>query len=529
MELIKQVRPLLASAEQGSNEMQRWTRWLERLEGSTAICTPVFEVDFNLEYWSCRLFGGSSKELRKLHEVRSPGGEVVGRIEVGAYAGQNLEPFDRLIMLVLTQLWYDQGADGQGRIAFSYRELFRRLGSKAGGRQAQQVKDSLDRLRRCFITLTDCFVTRDESGGVRPVEAEADPFTILKLKQTATIGKGPGAQRFVVCQLSPVVLSGMLEPGRLRPRVRGEILRKLRAKHATSILLHGYYNGRLSPGESSFFDYESLGRELGMQEKYRSNLINRLLPPHEKLEEFGAIEIVEEQGARRGGGLTVRLLAGDESALVVPMATEPTRVAVGEEENRDQLALFAGTRAVYDEQLLLAFRAAGVKNIRLLLKRYGQSIEERELWALLENVRGKNADEKWEWRRGPDAYVAKCLNDGFYVPEGYVTPKERFAEVQREELERRERLETQRLESEARLERARSRVAALSADERVALEDEAVTRLLNRSQGFRRFVKRKPEAEAIGELDARYEGLTNTLVREAYQEVFDALVLEHAA
>ena len=101
----------------------------------------------------------------------------VGTIEVSSWSGQHLEPFDRLVLLTLMGLWYDQGCDPQGRIAFSYRELFRRLDMKVGGRQNEAVKSALARLRpdssarstvrfqvaeRLLSARTDCAAARHE-------------------------------------------------------------------------------------------------------------------------------------------------------------------------------------------------------------------------------------------------------------------------------------------------------------------------------------------------------------------------------
>lgn len=520
----------LRISEIGREETQRWESWLQEVDRPSQILTPTFEIDFNLEYWSCQLFGGSSKEARKLHEILDIAGKVLGRIEVGAYAGMNLEPFDRLVMLALIQLWYDQGGDPQGRIAFSYRSLFRRLGLKAGGRQNQQVKNSLDRLRRCFITLTNCFMSRTEKGKIIPVETEADPFTILKLKQTATLGSGKEAQRLVVCQLSSIVMSGLTQPGRLRPRIHSGVLQKLRAKNSVAILLHGYYNGRMRMGEERFFEYKSLGSELRIKEQFHSNLVNRLLNPHEKLEKIGAITIAEEKKSRRGKGLTITLLAppGEEDKpIVIHIENEPKRIAL-KEEDKDQLPLFEETPVSYDEQLLLAFRAAGVKNIKFLLKKYGKNISERALWALLENVREKNADEKWEWRRGPDAYVAKCLNDGYYIPDDYKTPKERFQEIQDKEVKRAEILEAKESAKNELEQRKQAAFQSLDESSRIALEETAIARMLADCQGLRGLLKQNATASPTSALEERYPGLSNSIVKDAYNKQFNKILLELA-
>jgi hypothetical protein len=517
-------------SELGGDEIRRWDSWLKEVERPTTILTPTFEIDFNLEYWSCQLFGGSPKEAKKLHEILDTVGKVLGRIEVGAYAGMNLEPFDRLAMLALIQLWYDQGGDPQGRIAFSYRQLFRRLGLKAGGRQNQQVKNALDRLRRCFITLTNCFMTRTEKGKIVPVEAEADPFTILKLKQTATLGSGKEAQRLVVCQLSPIVMSGLTEPGRLRPRIHSGVLQKLRAKNSIAILLHGYYNGRLRMGEERFFEYKTLGRELRIKEQFHSNLVNRLLNPHEKLEKIGAINIAEVTKSRRGKGLTITLRAppGEEDKpIVIHIENEPKRIPL-DEKDKDQLPLFEETPVSYDEQLLLAFRAAGVRNIKFLLRKYGKNISERALWALLENVREKNADEKWEWRRGPDAYVAKCLNDGYYIPDEYKTPKERFKNIQDKEVKRVQQLEAEEVAKNDLEQRKKAAFESLDKESRVALEETALTRMLEESQGLRGLLKKDESVSPTAPVEKRYRGLANSIVKDAYNKQFDKILLELA-
>src|SRR5271154_1835468 len=176
--------------------------WLQAIGHPTPLRHSSFGGSFNIEYWSAELFGPPSDEdpQKKVFQVLREEGRV-GMIEVSAWSGQHLEPFDRLVLLALMGLWYDQGCDPQGRIAFSYRELFRRLDLKAGGRQHEAVKGALERLRRCFVTQRDSFVVRKKDGGVIPVEREEDAFTLLQVKRTATIGSGRGAQTLVVCQL----------------------------------------------------------------------------------------------------------------------------------------------------------------------------------------------------------------------------------------------------------------------------------------------------------------------------------------
>ena len=125
--------------------------WLQAVGKPTPLRHSIFSGSFNIEYWSAELFGPPSEEdpQKKVFQVTREEGRT-GMIEVSAWSGQHLEPFDRLVLLALMGLWYDQGCDPQGRIAFSYRELFRRLDLKAGGRQHEAVKGALERLRRCF-------------------------------------------------------------------------------------------------------------------------------------------------------------------------------------------------------------------------------------------------------------------------------------------------------------------------------------------------------------------------------------------
>ena len=150
-----------------SSEEDDVIAWLQAVGRPTPFRHPIFSGCFNIEYWSAELFGPPSEEdpQKKVFQVLHEEGRV-GMIEVSAHEGRHLVPFDRLVLLALMGIWYDQGCDPKGRIAFSYRELFRRLDLKAGGRQHEAVKGALERLRRCFVTQKDSFVVRKKDGGI---------------------------------------------------------------------------------------------------------------------------------------------------------------------------------------------------------------------------------------------------------------------------------------------------------------------------------------------------------------------------
>jgi hypothetical protein len=388
--------------------------WLQAVGRPTPLRHSSFGGSFNIEYWSAELFGPPSEEdpQKKVFQVRREEGRV-GMIEVSAWSGQHLEPFDRLVLLALMGLWYDQGCDPQGRVAFSYRELFRRLDLKVGGRQHRAVKGALERLRRCFVTQRDSFVVRKKDGGVLPVEREEDAFTLLQVKREVRIGSGSSEQRFVVCQLGEAVMFGLAGEF-LQPRISAEHLKRLKAKMPHAILLHGYFNGRLKPRETRRFLFDELGRVLRMKARHRSTLIARLLPPLDKLERAGAISIAEPRATRRRqDGVTVTLTVDEQKDMPPsPLEAQPLEP--------EQFRLFEQNRPRTNPQIVAAFFTLGVK-IDRVLERAG-AVAEKTLWALLEEMRTRT----WRDTEEAEAFVLDQLELGYEPPKGYLPPKERF-------------------------------------------------------------------------------------------------------
>jgi hypothetical protein len=392
--------------------------WLREVGRPTPLRHSIFGGCFNIEYWSAELFGPPSEQdpEKKVFQVLHEEGRV-GMIEVSAHNGQHLEPFDRLVLLALMGLWYDQGCDPQGRIAFSYRELFRRLDLKVGGRQHEAVKGALERLRRCFVTQRDSFVVRTKEGGVLPVEREDDPFNLLQAKRTVTLKGSKCEQTLVVCQLGEAVMSGLAGEF-LQPRISAEHLKRLKAKMPHAILLHGYFNGRLKPGESRRFPYEELARVLRMRARHRSTLIARLLGPLKKLEDAGAIAIGEPVSQRRKQDfLTISLAIEEEPKK--PRASEPHAFS---SDQKDELGfhLFDRVRLKTQPQLAAAFFTLGVK-IERVLEKVGV-VSEKALWSLLEEMRVRT----WRDPDEAEAFVLEQLELGYEAPKGYVPPTERF-------------------------------------------------------------------------------------------------------
>jgi hypothetical protein len=386
--------------------------WLQAVGRPTPLRHSIFGGNFNIEYWSAELFGPPSEEdpQKKVFQVHHDEGRV-GTIEVSAYNGQHLEPFDRLVLLALMGLWYDQGCDPKGRIAFSYRELFRRLDLKVGGRQQEAVKGALERLRRCFVTQRDSFVVRTRAGGVQPAELEREEdFTLLAAKRTATFrdGKNPqAAQTLVSCQLGEAVMHGLAGEF-LQPRISAEHLKRLKAKMPHAILLHGYFNGRLKPGESRRFTYQELARVLRMRARHRSTLVARLMGPLRKLEEAGVVTIQEPPEKRRAKDHVTISLALEDAA--------PSRVP---EARAEPFHIF-DHRARLDSQIVAAFFTLGVK-IDRVVERLG-IVQEKALWSLLEEMRVRT----WRDPEEAEAFVLEQLELGYEAPKGYVPPKERF-------------------------------------------------------------------------------------------------------
>jgi hypothetical protein len=377
--------------------------WLKAVGRPTPSRYSIFGGSFNIEYWSTELFSVQRGPEKKVFKVVHEEGRT-GQIEVSAYDGQHLEPFDRLVLLALMGLWYDQGCDPKGRIAFSYRELFRRLDLKVGGRQHEAVKGALERLRRCFVAQRDSFVVRTKDGGILPVEREENAFTLLQAKRTATIGGGRSAQTLVVCQLAEAVLFGLAGEF-LQPRISAEHLKRLKAKMPHAILLHGYFNGRLKPGETRRFAFEELARVLRMRARHRSTLVARLLGPLAKLEEAEVISIAEPRSQRRRAEAVTITLTLEEGEVKRP-PLEPRA-----------LDLFEPKRLAVDPQIAAAYFTLGVK-LERVLERLGV-VSEKTLWSLLEEMRLR----AWRDTEEAEAFV---LELGYEAPKGYVPPKERF-------------------------------------------------------------------------------------------------------
>jgi hypothetical protein len=385
--------------------------WLRDVARATPSHYPVFGGSFNIEYWSAELFAVQKDPHKKIFQVLREEGRV-GKIEVSSYDGKHLEPFDRLVLLALMGLWHDQGRDPKGRVAFSYRELFRRLDLKVGGRQNEAVKGALERLRGCLVGQRDSFVVRTKAGGVLPVEREEDPFTLLAAKRTVRFGERGNVQALVSCQLSEAVLYGLAGEF-LQPQISAEHLKRLKAKMPHAILLHGYFNGRLKPGETRRFAFEELARVLRMRARHRSTLVARLLGPLAKLEEAEVISIAEPKASRRR-----------QEVVTVTLTIDPRGTASAEKPRPEARALtldlFEPRRIATDPQICAAYFTLGVK-IERVLERLG-AIAEKELWSLLEDMRVR----VWRDPEEAEAFVLTQLELGYEAPKGYVPPKERF-------------------------------------------------------------------------------------------------------
>lgn len=393
--------------------------WLQAVGRPTPLRHSIFSGCFNIEYWSAELFGPPSEEdpQKKVFQVLHEEGRV-GMIEVSSWNGQHLEPFDRLVLLALMGLWYDQGCDPQGRIAFSHRELFRRLDMKVGGRQSRAVKGALDRLRRCFVTQRDSFVVRTKKGDVVPVEREEDPFTLLLFKRDVKIGRGKSQQDLYVCRLGEAVMSGLAEDF-LQPRISAEHLKRLKAKMPHAILLHGYFNGRLKPGELRRFTYEELARVLRMHARHESTLRARLAGPLKKLVDAGAIKLQESERERKKQRfVTVSLALDAPEEPPTPRSPEPQ--AIPRQELQGDLGLFDRTRLRTQPQIQAAFFTLGVK-IERVIEKVGV-VAEKTLWSLLEEMRVRT----WRDPEEAEAFVLEQLELGYEAPKGYVPPRERF-------------------------------------------------------------------------------------------------------
>ena len=69
---------------------------------------------------------------------------------------------------------------------------------------------------------------------------------------------------------------------------------------------------------------------------------------------------------------------------------------------------------------------------------------------------------------------------------------------------------------------------ALGALEKVALEETAMARMLEECQGLRPLVKKDDGVDPRAPVEERYKGLSNSIVREAFDKQFERLLLELA-
>src|SRR5205085_6111709 len=102
--------------------------------------------------------------------------------------------------------------------------------------------------------------------------------------------------------------------------------KRWKAKMPHAILLHGYFNGRLHPGEQRRFTYEELARFLRRRPRHKSTLKARLAGPLRKLEEAGAIKIQEPKeppSSRRKQDFVTVSLALEEDGAKPPRPLEP--------------------------------------------------------------------------------------------------------------------------------------------------------------------------------------------------------------
>ena len=195
----------------------------------------------------------------------------------------------------------------------------------------------------------------------------------------------------------------------LQPRISAEHLKRLKAKMPHAILLHGYFNGRLKPGEKRRFPYEELARVLRMRAKHLSTLRARLFGPLKKLEQAGVVKIDEPPEKRRSQDYVTVSLAIDEEAAK-PRLSEPHAVS----------GLFEKTRLRTQPQIQAAFFTLGVK-IERVIEKVGV-VSEKTLWSLLEEMRVR----AWRDPDEAESFVLEQLESGYEAPKGYVPPAERF-------------------------------------------------------------------------------------------------------
>ena len=112
----------------------------------------------------------------------SPNAKVVV-LSTGPYG--NLRWQDKLVLIAITRLWYEQGMNPDGWVNFTLSDVTKRLGKGKGGSRYTLITASLWRLRGCLIQHHNSFYNKERGG----YESDVEGKNILKYLRIRTFNR----------------------------------------------------------------------------------------------------------------------------------------------------------------------------------------------------------------------------------------------------------------------------------------------------------------------------------------------------
>jgi len=106
-----------------------------------------------LPIWAPSRYATAVKREYQLKWI-SPNAKVIVQ-SAGEYGALRWQ--DKLVLIALTRLWYEQGMNPDGWVNFTLSDVTKRLGKKKGGGRFSLITASLWRLRGCLIQHFDSF------------------------------------------------------------------------------------------------------------------------------------------------------------------------------------------------------------------------------------------------------------------------------------------------------------------------------------------------------------------------------------
>lgn len=131
-----------------------------------------------LPIWSPSRHARATKREYQLEWI-SPNAKVVV-LSTGPYG--NLRWQDKLVLVAITRLWYEQGMNPDGWVNFTLSDVIKRLGQSRGGGQFSRTKSSLWRLRGCLIQHFNSFYDRSLEAHISMTEGH-NILTYLRIRE----------------------------------------------------------------------------------------------------------------------------------------------------------------------------------------------------------------------------------------------------------------------------------------------------------------------------------------------------------